>query len=61
MERDPFDKKYCQKAQCSKRHGNKCTIAGCVHNLKCIMFFESTGDISESDIEIPERELVGGR
>lgn len=60
-EREPYNKKYCQKIKCSKLHGNKCTIEGCVHSLKSISFFESTGNRPPNDPEIPERELVGGR
>jgi hypothetical protein len=61
VEREPFDKKYCQKVGCSKRHGNKCTIEGCVHSLKRIMYFETFGELPNNDPEIPERPLVEGK
>lgn len=50
-DREPYNSKYCKVVDCSKRSGNKCTVAECVHNYKRILYWEKFDIILAEDIE----------
>lgn len=51
LDREPYNSKYCKAVNCEYRHGSKCSIAECVRNFKCILYWERTGQLHPKDIE----------
>ncbi len=47
--REPYNSKYCKAVDCKYRQGNKCSIDECVHNFKCILYWERTGNLHPKD------------
>lgn len=51
-DREPYNSKYCKAVDCSKRHGNKCTLDECIRKgaEKWPAYFTEHGVLADGDI-----------